>query len=45
MVFKLFNQKGRQSPNPPVDGSKENTKILGKELKDAWLKLVDTSSN
>jgi len=38
--LKVWHMYGRQVPNPPVDGSKENQKIIGMELKVAWQKLI-----
>lgn len=35
---------GRLPPNPPVDGSSENTKILKQELKVAWMNLLGSGS-
>ena len=49
--YYIWNEKtqswhlyGRQAPNPPVDGSVENSKLLGSELKAAWVQLVNSSS-
>lgn len=42
---KAWHMYGKQPSNPPVDGSLENTKILGAELKAAWMKLLGSNNS